>query len=138
MFLKLSQFLWQNPFFWCLCAFELFECYVCMLLSYLNVLAVICLHTGLFHLSTCSLRMKAFPVCLCHLLFNQVLCTQKMLSTQELCIMSPWVYNPLCGLILPSLCRGLAGSSMSTCSAKVFGLMQLSSVVGALEYFSEG
>lgn len=63
---------------------ELFECYVCMLLSYLSVLAVICLRTGLLHLSTCSLRMKAFPVCLCHLLFNQVLCTQKMLSTQEL------------------------------------------------------
>ena len=127
MFLKLSQFLWQNLFFWCLCAFELFECSCGYLFTHRSLSFV--------HVFP---KDEGIPVCLCHLLFNQVLCTQKMLSTQELCIMSPWVYNPLCGLISPSLCRGLAGSSMSTCSAKVFGLMQLSSVVGALEYFSEG
>lgn len=143
--MKLSQSLWQNLFFWCLCAVELFEYYVCMLLSYLSVLAITCSRTSpsFVHVLPEDGGISGLPVSLG---VKQVLCTQKVLSTQELaggltrplCIMSPQVYNPLRGVILPSLCRGLAGSSMSTCSAKVFGLIQLSSVVGTLEYSCEG
>lgn len=113
----------------CLHAFELFECSCGYLFT----------HRSLSHLLHVFPKDEGIPVCLCPCCLTRC-CTEKMLSTQELTAGShqdplhhePLGLQPLCGLILPSLCRGLAGSSMSTCSAKVFGLMQLSSVVGAL------
>lgn len=57
----------------CLHAFELFECSCGYLFTHRSLSFV--------HVFP---KDEGIPVCLCHLLFNQVLCTQKMLSTQEL------------------------------------------------------